>query len=64
MERDEDNLLYFFKQHGFSIENHITFAPSKRQRGALIFRAEIIPTEPDAGNAAEGRQSGASVSDK
>ena len=27
----------------------------KRQRGALIQRAEIIPKEPDAGNAVEGK---------
>jgi hypothetical protein len=29
-------------------------APGAWQRGALKFRAEIIPNEPDAGNAAEG----------
>ena len=32
-----------------------TFAPDFSHRGARVIRAEIIPVEPDPGNAGEGK---------
>ena len=32
-----------------------TFAPDFSHRGARVIRAEIIPIEPDPGNAGEGK---------
>ena len=45
----------FFDENIFLSENFINFASSKKNRGAFIAQAEIIPIEPDADNAAVGR---------
>ncbi len=37
-------------------EKYIYFAPTYLKRGAFNIRAEIIPIEPDTGNAVEGRE--------
>ena len=49
------SVFAFYGSVEYIYTNFCTFAPDFSHRGARVIRAEIIPIEPDPGNAGEGK---------